>query len=155
MPSPETRPPKVFISYSHTSEEYKDQVRRLATRLVQEGHIEVVFDQWDLVAGHDLATFMERCVGDSSIDYVLILCDPRYAARADLRDGGVGAEALIISREVFADARQTKFIPVILQRDEEGTPRVPIYIRGRVHFDLSDPETEDAEFEPESCDSWL
>ena len=147
MSIPDRRPPKVFLSYSQTSVEYKERVRRLATWLVGEKGVEVVFDQWDLQPGHDLAAFMERSVGDQTIDYVLILCDPRYTERADRREGGVGTESLVISQEVFADAKQTKFIPVIMQRDEEGIIRVPIYLKGRLFFDLSDPAREISELE--------
>lgn len=144
---PDPRPPKVFLSYSWTSDDYAERIRRLAVRFMSEAHVDVVFDRWDLAPGQDLGTFMERSVGDSSIDYVLILCDPRYAERADAREGGVGTETLVISQEVFADARQTKFIPVIMERDEVGNPAVPIYMRGRFHFDLSNPATEIAEFQ--------
>lgn len=147
MPNQEQRPPKVFLSYSRTSDDYKERVRRLARWLVGEKGVDVVFDDWELQPGQDLATFMERSVGDPTIDYVLILCDPRYVERADKREGGVGTESLVISQEVFADAKQTKFIPIVMQRDENGVIRVPIYLKGRLYFDLSDPARELSELE--------
>ncbi len=45
-------PPKVFISYSWTSEEHKDWVLRMAERLVGDG-VDVVLDRWDFKEGHD------------------------------------------------------------------------------------------------------
>ena len=42
--------PKVFISYSHDSDDYKDWVVSFANRLILEG-IDVTLDQYDLVLG--------------------------------------------------------------------------------------------------------
>lgn len=53
--------PKVFISYSWTSEDYK------ATALKQDGDLvgkseDVILDQWDLHAGRDRIAFMEQSI---------------------------------------------------------------------------------------------
>jgi len=90
---------------------------------------------------------MERCVADDEISRVLILLDPRYAERADGREGGVGTETLIISPQVYREADQEKFIPVVMDRDEDGTEPIPAYLAGRIYIDLSDPETEDDHYE--------
>ena len=42
--------PKVFISYSWTSEAYKERVLKLAERLMDNG-VDVILDQWDLSPG--------------------------------------------------------------------------------------------------------
>ena len=42
--------PKVFVSYSHDSQDHKDWVLKLATRLVANG-VDVILDQWDLSLG--------------------------------------------------------------------------------------------------------
>ena len=57
--------PKVFISYSHDSEEHKAGVADLARFLVSNG-IEVVIDAWNLRRGEDIPKFMED--GLSSAD---------------------------------------------------------------------------------------
>ena len=41
---------RVFVSYSHDSEEHKGWVNELA-QFISKGGIEVIFDQWDLVFG--------------------------------------------------------------------------------------------------------
>jgi len=64
---------------------------------------------------------MERAVKDPNVSRVLILCDPVYATKADQRVGGVGTETLIISPDVYQEARQEKFIPVLMQRSEDGS----------------------------------
>ena len=88
--------PKIFISYSWSSDAL---VLELANRLVSHG-VDVVLDKWDLKEGNDKYEFMERCVNDSSITKVLIICDKAYAQKANDRTGGVGDETVIISSEV-------------------------------------------------------
>ena len=106
--------PKVFISYSWTSEEYRESVIALATQLCHDG-VDVVLDVWDLKTGQDKYVFMEQSVTDPSIDYVLILCDKKYAEKANSRQGGVGDETAIISAKVYGKVSQEKFIPVIME----------------------------------------
>ena len=108
--------PKIFISYSW-SKDALALVLDLANRLVSHG-VDVVLDKWDLKEGNDKYKFMERCVDDPSITKVLIICDKAYAQKANDRTGGVGDETVIISSEVYGNARQEKFIPIIAERDE-------------------------------------
>jgi hypothetical protein len=136
MPESPPGPPKIFLSYSWTSDDYIDRVGRLAEDLTR-ASVEVVFDQWDLEDGHDAYAFMERAVSDPSISRVLVLCDPRYADKANAREGGVGTETLIISPQVYRSANESKFVPVIMERDADGTVRVPVYMEGRRYIDLS------------------
>ncbi|MDM5155343.1 toll/interleukin-1 receptor domain-containing protein [Bacillus sp. DX1.1] len=51
-------PPKVFISYSWTSPDYKEKVNSLANRLMENG-IEAVIDAWDLKPGNNMYAFMD------------------------------------------------------------------------------------------------
>ena len=139
----EDKIPKIFISYSWSSDAL---VLDLANRLVSHG-VDVVLDKWDLKEGNDKYEFMERCVNDSSITKVLIICDKAYAQKANDRAGGVGDETVIISSEVYGNARQEKFIPIIAERDEEGKEYVPTYIKTRIYIDLSDPEKYEMEYE--------
>lgn len=108
--------PKIFISYSWSSDAL---VLELANRLVFHG-VDVVLDKWDLKEGNDKYEFMERCVNDSSITKVLIICDKAYAQKANDRTGGVGDETVIISVKCTEMPRQEKFIPIIAERDEGG-----------------------------------
>ena len=109
--------PRVFISYSWTSEEYKQKVYDLACQLRNDG-VEVVLDEWDLNVGNDIYAFMERSVTDDSIDRVLILCDKIYTEKANSRKGGVGDETAIITPELYGKVAQDRFIPIIMERDE-------------------------------------
>jgi len=121
---------KVFISYSWTSEAHVTWVEALATRLQSEG-VEVVLDRWDLKRGHDKYAFMEKMFTDPSVKKVLAICDSKYAAKADGREGGVGTESQIISPQVYAKTQQEKFIPIVRERDAAGDPYLPTFFSRR------------------------
>ena len=81
--------PKIFISYSHDSEEHKEWVYRLATDLMGKG-IDTVLDQWDLDLGANLSKFMENGLQES--DRVLAVCTDKYIEKSNDGVGGVGYE---------------------------------------------------------------
>lgn len=139
----EDRIPKVFISYSWSNDNI---VVPLAQRLVSQG-VDVVLDKWDLKEGQDKYVFMEQCVSDPDITKVLIICGKAYADKANARVGGVGDETTIISSEVYGKTKQEKFIPIIAERDENGEPFVPTYIKTRIYIDLSNEDTYEEQYE--------
>lgn len=133
--------PKVFISYSWSSDEHTAWVADLGERLMSDG-IDVVLDQWSLEDGHDVNAFMEKMVSDPSIKRVVIISDSVYASKADARKGGVGTETQIISKEVYDSVDQNKFIPVLKERDDKGVACLPIYLKSRKYIDFSDADQE-------------
>lgn len=135
------RTPKVFISYSWTSEEYRSQVIEIATQLRNNG-VDVVLDAWDLKPGQDMYAFMEQCVTNPEIDRVLVFCDKAYAEKANQRKGGVGNETAVITPEVYGNETQEKFIPVIMERDVQGNAYLPAYLGSRLYVDLTDDNYE-------------
>ncbi len=80
---------------------------------------------------------MESMVTDPSMSRVLVVCDKRYAEKADSRSGGVGTESTIISDKVYKDVAQEKFIPVIFEVDAQGKAYVPTFLSGRFYIDMS------------------
>jgi len=128
--------PKVFISYSWSSKEYEEKVMDFAVRLQGDG-IEVIIDKWIMQPGNDTINFMEKCVKDENVNFVLMLLDKKYANKADRRSGGVGIETQIISNEVYNNIEQSKFIPIVFDRDENGNIYVPIYLKSKFHYDLT------------------
>ena len=137
------RYPKVFISYAWSND---DMVLPLAERLVSQG-VDVVLDKWELKEGQDKYEFMERCVNDDEITKVLIVCDKNYTEKANSRTGGAGDETVIISSEIYGNARQEKFIPIVTEYDTDGNPYVPRYIKSRIYIDLGDEERYEEEYE--------
>lgn len=128
--------PKIFISYSWSS---SDRVKELAERLINDG-VDVIIDIGDLKEGQDKYAFMERCVTDDSITKVLMICDKKYADKANKREGGVGDETIVISPEIYGKVKQEKFVPVIFERDEDGNEYVPAYLKSRIYIDFSNDD---------------
>lgn len=133
--------PLVFISYSHDSDEHKEWVLKLATRLTENG-INVLLDQWDVALGDDFPKFMERV---RQCDRVLMICTATYVAKADEGEGGVGYEAMIVTAELVTDLGTNKFIPVIRQAD--GEVALPVSVGTRRWIDFRESLDFDAQFE--------
>jgi hypothetical protein len=132
-------PPKVFISYSWSGPEHEQFVMELATALRTHG-VDAILDKWRLKPGQDKYAFMESMVTDPSVVKVLVLCDRKYKQKADERAGGVGAESQIISSELYSKVTQTKFIPVVCERGNEGEEFLPVFMKGRIYVDMSSAE---------------
>lgn len=129
--------PRVFISYSWTSDEYKRYVADLVYSLRNRG-VDTVFDSYDLLPGNDKYVFMEQIVNDPDIDKVLILCDKGYKEKADKRTGGVGDETFIITPEVYGKVKQNKFIPVVMERGNNNESYIPAYLKSLMYVDMTE-----------------
>lgn len=137
--------PKVFISYAW-SKDNLEKVLELAKRLMNDG-IQVILDKWDLKEGQDKYAFMEQSVNDKTINKVLIICDKKYYEKANAREGGVGDETVIISPEVYGKLNQEKFIPIILETNDNNEPYTPTYMKSRIYIDLSNDEEYESNYE--------
>jgi len=138
--------PKIFISYSWSSAQREQWVLNFATEL-RDSSVDVILDKWDLKEGNDANAFMEQMVTDPEIKKVILICDKKYAEKTDSRSGGVGTEAQIISPEIYQKQDQNKFVAVIAEKDENGTPYLPTYYKSRIYIDLSDNEQYTTNFE--------
>lgn len=123
--------PRVFISYSHDSNEHKSWVLGLATRLMANS-VDVILDQWDLGLGGNLPAFMER--GLSSSDRVLAICTPEYVRKANEGKGGVGYEKMILTAALIKDANDDSVIPVVRSAGSAGL--VPTFLGSKVYVDF-------------------
>ena len=130
------KPPSCFISYSWDSDAHKDWVRNLATALKKNG-IETRLDQWNVRLGTDLPLYMETSIRES--DYVLLICTPKFAEKADAGKGGVGYEKTIVTGEIFQGVERCKFIPLL----RYGSPRkaLPAYLKSKAFADFRDDNT--------------
>ena len=131
--------PKLFISYSWSSHEHQDWVIKLAEDLCADG-VDVILDVWDLRVGNEANVFMEQMVSDPEIQKVIIVCDKVYVEKANKREGGVGIETQIISKEIYDKVGQNKFVAVVSEKDDKDKPYLPIYCKTRIYIDLSDQE---------------
>ncbi len=137
--------PKVFASYSHDSNEHKEWVLELCTKLVENG-VDVILDQWDLGAGDDITLFMEKGVRDS--DRVLVICTDTYVRKANAGEGGVGYERLIVTAQLTRNLGTNKFIPII--RQSSAIEKTPTFLATRLYVDFAD----DSKFD-EKCNELL
>jgi hypothetical protein len=118
--SPE-RPPKVFISYSHDSDEHKDRVLALADRLLDDG-LEVILDEFVSPPPANWPRWMEDEMESS--DFIVVVCSKNYLdkVRRRVKPGegkGVKWESLLSYQDIYDnDSNSSKFIPVLLQGGE-------------------------------------
>lgn len=128
-----TSNPKVFISYTWTSEEHKEWVRDLADELIANG-VDVILDQYDLREGDDINHFMEKSIADRSIDRVIVISDKKYTEKANNREGGSGYEAGIISlgiaKKIESKIGGNKICPIVVELNDNGEYCLPTYLDG-------------------------
>jgi hypothetical protein len=130
--------PTAFISYSSDDDTHKAWVRELATQLRADG-VDVKLDQWETAPGDQLPAFMERAIRENN--YILIVTTPRYKARSEKREGGVGYEGDIMTAEVLTTGNHRKFIPIL--RRGTWSEAAPSWLAGKYHIDLrGDPYSE-------------
>ena len=89
-------------------------------------------DQWDIQLGMDLTNYMEESI--RSADYVLLVCTPTFALRANSGLGGVGYEKAVITGEIYSGAQHTKFIPIL--KDGDPTNSLPSYLKNKLYVDF-------------------
>jgi len=134
--------PEVFVSYSHDSEEHKDWVLQLATRLRSNG-VNVILDRWNLKLGSNLAHFMER--GLSNSNRVICICSESYVKKANGGIGGAGYEKQIITSELIKDQNTDWVIPLI--KNNSTSKRTPIFLAGRLYIDFEEKKLYEKNYE--------
>ena len=127
--------PEAFVSYSWDDEDHKRWVANLATKLRSDG-VDVTLDQWDMVLGDQLTSFMEKEIRDNN--YVLIICTPNYRMKSNQRKGGVGYEGDIMTAEVLTGGNHRKFIPILARGS--WAESAPSWLKGKVYVDLGTEE---------------
>src|ERR1700739_277091 len=138
------RPPKVFISYSHDSDEHEERVLNLADRLANDG-IDVDLDQFVSPPPASWPIWMERAM--EAANFILVVCSKNYLAKVKgkVKRGtgkGVKWESLLTYQEIYDnDSDSSKYIPVLLEGGKYE--HIPDPMRGGNHYK---PE-EDGEYE--------
>lgn len=107
---------KVFISYSHDSDQHCEFVRNLSNRLRSEG-LECLIDQYiNGFPSEGWLRWMEDQV--ERADFVLMICTETYLRRFRGKENNIGKgvsfEGTVISQNLYDSYQQnTKFIPII------------------------------------------
>lgn len=128
--------PKVFFSYSWSPPSNQKSVFELIEKL-ESDEIKVVYDKKDLYPGQDMNYFMESTLTSDEIDAVIIVCNKDYVEKANRRKGGVGYESELILTEVKNKPLQRKYIPIVIEHDEDGELPLPNFLKSRLCIDLS------------------
>lgn len=129
--------PKIFISYSHDTPEYRRTVCDLADRLRADG-VDCEIDQYiNGAPAEGWIRWMERKI--EWADFVLVVCTEIYLQRfkGDDRLGGRGVnfEGLLISQTLYDQfLENTKFLPLI---PESGSiEHVPWILKGGTTYKI-------------------
>ena len=129
MESSESKPPKVFISYSHDSQEHEDRVLSLADRLRTDG-IDAVIDQYVPVPPNGFRIWSSSEINRA--DFVLIVCTEIYRRRAERgeepgKGRGVLWEATLIFNDLYqTDSPSQKYIPILFNGVQPNQIPVPL-----------------------------
>jgi hypothetical protein len=133
MPGDKTQSaPKVFISYSHDSEDHKAWVKELACKLRQNG-IDAILDIFTHL-GSDLSLFMEQ--GLSEAHRVLCICSKSYNEKANGGIAGVNYEKRIICKELMRDTASKWVIPVI--KNNLSDEKLPLFLTSLKYISFED-----------------
>lgn len=135
-------PPQVFVSYSHDSEEHKNWVIQLATRLRLNG-VNIILDAWNTKLGSDLAFFMEQ--GLSNSKRVICVCSDSYLTKSNIGKGGVGYEKQIMTSELIVDQNTNWVIPLIV--NNTSNKKTPTFLGARKYISFEDPKLYESKYE--------
>ncbi|MEO1060514.1 MAG: TIR domain-containing protein [Actinomycetota bacterium] len=135
------RSPRVFVSYTGTSPEHRGWVADLATFLQSSG-VYTRFDQWDLEPGMNVAQWMTNEL--TLADRVVMICDERYANKADGLHGGVGWEIMLVQGDMARNGLDTvKYIPVV--RCEDPDRGLPTFLQAAAFVHCPPSESDNAQ----------
>jgi hypothetical protein len=135
------QPPKLFMSYSHDSQEHRDWVLQLARRLVSNGVV-VVLDRWNLEIGGNLTKFMEQA-GDEDYKVVVVVSEA-YTAKADDRAGGTGYETQMLSGQLVRDLDSDRVLPILRNNPDA---KMPQFLSGRLWGDFRNSDVSEGSYE--------
>lgn len=121
-------PTRVFISYSHDTEEHRERVRALAVQLRSEG-IDVRTDRDEPAPPQGWPRWMDEQL--DAAEFVLVVCTPTYRRRVEGgeqlgRGKGATWEGMLVQQHLYdSNSLNTKLIPVLFEGEsDEAIPRV-------------------------------
>ncbi|MBD7910036.1 toll/interleukin-1 receptor domain-containing protein [Clostridium cibarium] len=126
--------PKVFISYSHDSQELEEKVKNLADILIQYG-VNTEIDQYTTNPVQGWPQYMLENILSS--DYILCVCTENYKKRFENEEKigvGLGAkfEGKYITQILYADEYNKKVIPILFAADDP----IPLALQPYTHYKL-------------------
>jgi tetratricopeptide (TPR) repeat protein len=131
--------PRIFVSYSHDSEEHIARVVALAERLIAAG-CECALDLYESHPPEGWPQWMDRQLDEA--DFVLVVCTEGYYRKAKgdgpRAGGGVRFESVLIVQELYdAGMRSVQLIPVLF--DELADDLILRPLRGFSRYRVDRP----------------
>ncbi len=134
--------PKVFISYSHDSEEHRARVLALADRLNRQ-HVDCEIDQYvQGTPAEGWPIWMERMMEQSV--FVLVVCTEVYLKRVKREEpSGVGKgvkwESLLSYQQIYDnDSLNLKFVPLVFAPSDAA--HIPAPLKAATYYNPTDEE---------------
>jgi len=126
--------PKVFISYSHDSQELEEKVKNLADTLIQYG-VQTEIDQYTLNPIQGWPQYMLENILSS--DYILCVCTETYKKRFENNEKigvGLGAkfEGKYITQILYSEEYNKKVLPILFTND----CAIPLVLQPYTHYKL-------------------
>jgi tetratricopeptide (TPR) repeat protein len=127
---------KVFISYSHDSEEHAAKVLAFSNKLIESGGIDCILDQYNPNPPEGWPRWMDAKIIEA--DFVLMVCTETYYNRVcmnELPDKGFGVAwegNLIYNHFYKGKAVDHKFIPVLF--NDASAAHIPTPFSGKTNF---------------------
>lgn len=136
---------KVFISYSHDSQEHRERVLNLAWALRKNG-IDVDLDQFHNEEIIDWPRWCGERLSREHSDFIVCVCTAEYKCRIEgnvlpEKGKGVNWEGSLLDDDLYDDKGNRRIIPILF--DSEAESSIPRFLRGWTYcrtskFDLSD-----------------
>jgi len=130
MTSQRNQTPKVFISYSHDSQEQTDRVLALSNQLRADG-IDCHIDQYETPPLEGWPRWMVNQI--EAADFVLVVCTDNYERRFSGKEAqgmglGVKWEGAVITQRIYEyESHGAKFIPVLFSLEDSAY--IPLVLR--------------------------
>lgn len=139
-------PTKIFISYSHDSEEHSQRVLALANQLRRHG-VDAELDQYETRPPQGWPRWCEEQLRPENSELVLVICTATYLNRIEGKvpaDEGRGVfwEGSAIYSYLYDQKGNGRFIPVLFDRKDEAN--IPRPLRVSTHYQLGAFDFSDA-----------
>ncbi|MGC2112663.1 MAG: tetratricopeptide repeat protein [Candidatus Korobacteraceae bacterium] len=127
---------RVFISYSHDSQEHMDAVWELSERLRGDG-VDCRIDQHEESPAEGWPRWCRNQVQEAQ--FVLVACTETYKRRYEGKEAaGVGRggqwEGFVITEELYeAEGKNEKFIPIVFSPTDK--PHIPMELRAFTYYE--------------------
>lgn len=130
--------PYVFVSYSHDSESFEDDVREFVNRLRIDG-VRCEIDQFYEFPPEGWPRWMDKAISDA--ERVLLIISDGYAQKLEMLSSGQGGsgvawEVTAVYDELYKKiGHNDKFIPIVFSSSMIAS--IPSRLQGYTHFDVS------------------